>query len=77
MNNDEKTLQSVLAAEILRRVEHVSDIILKGQGESGKKKAQKLGIKEVENYTREENNIGIKKYVAVIKEYQRKYKQEV
>jgi hypothetical protein len=45
MNSDEKTLQSVLAAEILRRLEHVSDIILKGQGDSGKKKAEKLGIK--------------------------------
>lgn len=31
MNTDEKTLQSVLAAEILRRVDYVSDIILKGQ----------------------------------------------
>jgi len=55
----------------------VSDIILKGQGDSGKKKAEKLGIKDVESYTREESNVGIKKYVAVIKEYQRKYKTEV
>lgn len=55
----------------------MSDIILKGQGDSGKKKAEKLGIKDVESYTREESNVGIKKYVAVIKEYQRKYKTEV
>lgn len=36
-----------------------------------------MGIKELESYTNEQSNPGIKKYIAVIKEYQRKYKKEV
>lgn len=67
MASDQKTLQSVLGGEILKRVEFVADLILRGNEESSKKKAEKLGLKELENYSREECNSGIKKYVAVIK----------
>ena len=77
MAPEEKSIHSVLGGEILKRVESVSDIILRGKEESSKKKAEKLGIKELESYTKEESNLGIKKYVAVIKEYQKKYRSEV
>ena len=77
MTTDQKTLQSVLGNEILKRVEFVADLILRGSEENSKKKAEKLGLKELESYSKEEYNAGIKKYVAVIKEYQRKYKNEV
>ena len=77
MNFDQKTLQSVLGNEILKRVEFVADLILRGNEENSKKKAEKLGLKELGSYSNEECNSGIKKYVAVIKEYQRKYKNEV
>ena len=50
---------------------------MRGSEDGSKRKAEKLGIKELENYTNEQSNLGIKKYIAVIKEYQRKYKKEV
>ena len=56
-----------MGSEILKKVELVADVILNSRDESTKKKAEKLGIKEIENYTKEETNPGIKKYVAVIK----------
>ena len=40
---------------------------MRGSEENSKKKAEKLGLKDVEKYTKEEFNVGIKKYVAVIK----------
>lgn len=71
---EEKTIHSVLGVDILKKVENVADIILKSKEESSKKKAEQLGIKELVNYTNEQINVGIKKYIAVVKEYQKKYK---
>ena len=77
MAAEEKILHSILGSNILKRVELVADVILRSSEDSSKRKAEKLGIKDLENYTKEESNLGIKKYIAVIKEYQRKYKVEV
>ena len=45
MNLDEKNLQSILGNEILKRVEFVADLILRGNEESSKKKAEKIGMR--------------------------------
>lgn len=74
---EEKNLHSILGDDILQRVTNVADIILSSRDESSKKKAERLGIKELINYTNDQTNVGIKKYVAVVKEYQKKYKAEV
>ena len=49
---EEKVLLSTLGAEILKRVDNIAIVLLDGQEENGKKMAQKLGVKEVENYTK-------------------------
>lgn len=77
MAPEEKILHEALGSDILQRVETVTDIILSSKEETSKKKAEKLGIKELGSYTDEQTNVGIKKYIAVVKEYQKKYKAEV
>lgn len=74
---EEKNLRSVLGNEILQRVDNIADIILSSREDSSKKKAERLGLKELATYTNEQANAGIKKYIAVVKEYQKKYKSEV
>lgn len=74
---DEKTLHTALGSDILKRVDFVADLILRGSEEPNKRRAEKLGLQELEMFTADEFNSGIRKYVAVIKEYQRKYQQEI
>jgi hypothetical protein len=74
---DERQLLTSLGSNILKRVEFVASILLNADLAKAKAKGEELGMKELDLYLREENNIGIKKYKSVIKEYQKKYASEI
>jgi hypothetical protein len=58
---------NALGADIITRVHDIVDILLNPVSDNSNKKAQLMGLKELDSYLREETNSSIKKYISVVK----------
>ncbi len=74
---DEKELLNVVGNEVLRRVNNLMSVVAPEKENQSAMRGEDFGLTDIQQYLNEEVNSSIKKYRAVVKEYHKKYTQEI
>ena len=75
--SEEKEVMNCIGNDVLKRVNNLMSVLHPDKENVGSCPTSDLRLGEAQAYLSEETNSGVKKYKAVVKEYHKKYHQEI